>query len=71
MMGSFKGVKSSSMEEKDNLYNLGGVYFFRVLLKIIYFQNLNYLFFYFFMTYYKLFIKHKKSKYIIFSKHKK
>ena len=62
MMGSFKGVKSSSMEEKDNLYNLGGVYFFGFLLKVICFQNLDYLFLYFFMTYYKLFIKHKKIK---------
>ena len=50
------------MEEKDNLYNLGGVYFFGFLLKVICFQNLDYLFLYFFMTYYKLFIKHKKIK---------
>ena len=41
------------------------------LLKVICFQNLGCLFFYFFMTYYKLFTKYKKLKYITFSKYKK
>ena len=40
---------------------LSGVCFFGFLLKAIYFQNLGCLFFYFFMTYYKLFTKWKKQ----------
>ena len=52
-------------------WTLCGVCFFGFLLKAIQFQNLGCLFFYFFMTYYKLFTKQKKSKYIAFSKQKK
>ena len=37
--------------------DLGGVCFFGFLLKVICFQNLDCSFFYFFMTYYKLFTK--------------
>ena len=37
--------------------NLESVWFFGFLLKTICFQNLSYLFFYFFMIYYKLFIE--------------
>ena len=37
--------------------HLGGVCFFDFLLKAICFQNLNCLFFYFFISYYKLFTK--------------
>ena len=51
-----------------NKFKLGGVCFFGFLLKAICFQNLSYLFFYFFMIYYKLFTKHKKPKYVAFSK---
>ena len=44
--------------EKNNFQNKKCLFFFiGFLLKIIYFQNLNFLFFYFFMIYYKFFIK--------------
>ena len=36
---------------------LEGVWFFSFLLKAIYFQTLDRLFFYFFITYHKLFVK--------------
>ena len=42
---------------KSRMHYLGGVYFFGFLLKAICFQNLSCLFFYFFITYYKLFTK--------------
>ena len=39
------------------LFYLGSICFFDFLLKTICFQNLGYLFFYFFISYYKLFTK--------------
>ena len=53
------GVKKKREKKKNRRKNikLGGVYFFGFLLKAICFQNLSCLFFYFFITYYKLFIE--------------
>ena len=48
--------------------DIKGVCFFIFLLKTICFQTLGCLFFYFFMSYYKILTKYKKSKYVIFSK---
>ena len=48
--------------------DIKGVCFFIFLLKTICFQTLGCLYFYFFMFYYKILTKYKKSKYVIFSK---
>ena len=61
------------LERKKKMFpsiakDIKGVWFFSFLLKAICFQTLGCLFFYFFMSYYKILTKYKKSKYVIFSK---
>ena len=52
----FGGFKNDifSIQRKSNIL-IKGIHFFSFLLKVICFQILSRLFFYFFMTYYKLF----------------